>query len=271
MTGLSQLLEKVHAGIVRDINELAESPIKKVVVIYAGRFQPMGKHHAATYKWAQQKFKGADVYLGTSNKVELPKSPFDFEEKKRIAGKYGIRKVVQIKNPYQATEIVSKYDPETTAAVFVVGQKDADRFKTGKFFRPWDGDPQVGYRQGAYYVIAPHISLSIPGYGEMSGTTIRQALGDESLPDAEKQKVFKGIFGFSDPAIYKLVTSKLAGIKEAEVHGRYTVRDISDFLYSNSMRRILASESRYGHAYKELGEKIIKFVYSDEFGPAPIT
>lgn len=271
MSDISQILENVHEALVQDLNELADSPIKKIVVVYAGRFQPMGKHHAATYKWAQQKFKGADVYLGTSNKVELPKSPFTFDEKKKIAAKYGIRKVVQVKNPYVAVEIVSKYDPETTAAVFIVGQKDADRIKGGKFFHEWDGHAELGYRQGAYYQIAPHVSLNIPGYGEMSGTTIRQALGSKTMSDAEKQKVFKGIFGFSDPAIYKMVTTRLESLDEAIVYGKYTVRDITDFLYNNSIKRILVKEIQYNSTHKDLGTKIIEFICSGDFEPAYLT
>ena len=122
-----------------------ESKIKTVVAIYPGRFQPMGAHHAKTYKWLQSKFK--DAYIATSGKVALPKSPFSFGEKMKIIKSHGISKVKKVKNPYQATEILSKYDPETTAAVFMVGKKDQERLG-GKFFRPWKGKAEVGYRDG---------------------------------------------------------------------------------------------------------------------------
>ena len=59
-----------------------ETKIKTVVAIYPGRFQPMGKHHAKTFRWLQSKFKNA--YVGTSGKVSLPKSPFSFAENKKI-------------------------------------------------------------------------------------------------------------------------------------------------------------------------------------------
>ena len=52
---------------------LEEKTITKVVAIYPGRFQPMGKHHAKTYNWLKSKFK--DAYVATSGKVDLPKSP----------------------------------------------------------------------------------------------------------------------------------------------------------------------------------------------------
>ena len=186
-----------------------ETKIKTVVAIYPGRFQPMGKHHAKTFKWLQSKFKNA--YVGTSGKVSLPKSPFSFAEKKKIINSHGISNVVQIKNPYKAEEILKKYDPETTAAVFMVGKKDASRLG-GKFFRPWKGKAEVGYKEGAYTIIAPHVSLNVSGYGEMSGTTIRTALGDKTLEKSDKIKLFKGIFGHTKN--YDLIVNKLEKLNE---------------------------------------------------------
>ena len=186
-----------------------ETKIKTVVAIYPGRFQPMGKHHAKTFKWLQSKFKNA--YVGTSGKVSLPKSPFSFAEKKKIINSHGISNVVQVKNPYKAEEILKKFDPETTAAVFMVGKKDASRLG-GKFFRPWKGKAEVGYKEGAYTIIAPHVSLNVSGYGEMSGTTIRTALGDKTLEKSDKIKLFKGIFGHTKN--YDLIVNKLEKLNE---------------------------------------------------------
>ena len=61
----------------------AKSQITKLVVCYPGRFQPCGLHHATTFKMLKARFDaiGADTYMVTSNKVELPKSPFNFDEK----------------------------------------------------------------------------------------------------------------------------------------------------------------------------------------------
>ena len=188
---------------------LEQSEIKTVVAIYPGRFQPMGKHHAQTYRALTSKFD--TVWVATSGKVSLPKSPFSFAEKKKIINSHGISNVKQVKNPYQAKEILSKYDPKTTAAVFVVGKKDASRLG-GKFFRPWKGKAEVGYNDGAYTYIAPHVSLSVPGYGEMSGTAIRKALGDTSLEKKDKVKLFKGIFGHTKN--YDLIVKKLEKLNE---------------------------------------------------------
>ena len=37
--------------IVNKLLEQSESPIKKIIAVYPGRFQPMGKHHAKVYDW----------------------------------------------------------------------------------------------------------------------------------------------------------------------------------------------------------------------------
>lgn len=190
------------------LNE-ADTNITTIVAIYPGRFQPMGKHHAQAFKWLKSKFKNA--YVGTSDKVQLPKSPFSFNEKKKIINSYGIKNIVKVKNPYKAEEILKKYDPETTAAVFMVGEKDQQRLG-GKFFRPWKGKAEVGYKQGAYTIIAPHVSLKVPGYGEMSGTAIRTALGANNITDGDRARLFKHIFGHMKN--YKLITKKL-GINES--------------------------------------------------------
>ena len=61
-----------------------QSKIKTIVAIYPGRFQPMGKHHAQTFKWLQNKFGKNNSFVVTSYKTAPGKSPFNFIEKKSI-------------------------------------------------------------------------------------------------------------------------------------------------------------------------------------------
>ncbi len=58
--------------------------IKKTVVTYVGRFHPFHSGHNATYQHLVKKFGKDNVYIGTSDKVQLPKSPFTFKEKVQI-------------------------------------------------------------------------------------------------------------------------------------------------------------------------------------------
>jgi hypothetical protein len=204
--------------------------IKTVIAIYPGRFQPFGKHHAAAFKWLESKFGAADTFIATTNTVAPPKSPLNFQEKKAIISKYGFgNQVVQVKNPYKAEEITSKYDPKTTAVVFMVGQKDMQedpRFVIGKkkdgtdsYFRKYSTDATMKpYTQHGYLIVAPHESFDIPGVGEMSGTNIRKAL---SMPTTASQykKNFEGVFGWWDEKLAKLMKQKFSAqpLKETTV------------------------------------------------------
>ena len=201
-----------------------QANITKTVVIYPGRFQPIGKHHAQVYKQLVRKF--GEVWVATSNKVDLPKSPFNFNEKKKIINSHGIKKVAQVKNPYKAEEILKKYDPKTTAVIFAVGKKDQQRLG-GNFFRPWKGKAEVGYRDGAYTIIAPHVKLNVPGQGEMSGTAIRKALGDKDTDRVDKKKIFKGIFGHTKN--YNLIINKLEKLNEV-MEGFCHIIDIKELI-----------------------------------------
>ncbi len=208
-----------------------ETTITKTVVVYPGRFQPMGKHHAQVYKQLVRKF--GEVWVATSNKVDIPKSPFNFNEKKKIINSHGIKNVAQVKNPYKAEEILKKYDPKTTSVIFAVGKKDQQRL-SGRFFRPWKGKAEVGYREGAYTIIAPHVKLNVPGEGEMSGTAIRKVLGNKETDSNKKKKIFKGIFGHTKN--YNLIVNKLEKLNEV----------VEGFLHTIDIKKMLSEASFTG-------------------------
>jgi hypothetical protein len=42
----------------------------KTIAIYPGRFQPFGKHHAATFMWVQNKFGAPNSFIATSDIVD---------------------------------------------------------------------------------------------------------------------------------------------------------------------------------------------------------
>jgi Zn finger protein HypA/HybF involved in hydrogenase expression len=183
------------------------NPIKKTVVIYVGRFQPMHKGHAGTYQHLVKKFGKDNVYVGTSDKVQLPKSPFNFKEKVKImTTMFGIpkSKIHKVKNPYKPTEILKKFDEKTTAFVTVVGEKDKNRLKpdSGKYFQSYKGDPSEGYLDRGYVYAAPSSG------GGISGTETRNGLSVGS--DDQKKNFFKKrAYGKFNATIFKMITDKL--------------------------------------------------------------
>ena len=183
---------------------------QRIVAIYPGRFQPAGSHHVKTYDWLVKKFGANNVFIATSD-VTGDKSPFTFAEKKKILIKYGnpAKQIVKTKSPYRAEEITKKLKPNDVV-VFGFGAKDAGRLTSGKYFQDWR-DKQAEYEpfsKAGYILTLPHVKLKVGGK-EMSGSTIRAALGDPKKSTDQKKKMFKKIFGFYSPDIYKLVTTRL--------------------------------------------------------------
>ena len=116
-------------------------------MVYPGRFQPMLKHHAEVYNSLVKQYPDAEVYIGTSDKVEPGKSPFNFAEKQKIAQAHGIdpSRVLQVKNPYHMDSY--PFDKDNTEVIFAVGEKDAEqRFPVNQ--KKKDGTPGYYQRMG---------------------------------------------------------------------------------------------------------------------------
>ena len=208
---MSIALNKLTSELIQPFLFEEDSKVKKVVGIYTGRFQPMGKHHADVYKAFKGKFD--DFYVTTSNKVEVGKSPLNFKEKKMIIKKHGIpaSKIVQVKNTYKSEEVVDKFDEETTAIVFLVGSKDAGRLSGGKYFLDYkkNKDYMTPYGEHGYFWEIPHVSMKVAGK-ELSGTAIRDIFGSKDFDDKQKKKFMKEIFGWVDNTIFKMLVKKLS-------------------------------------------------------------
>ena len=255
---------------------LTESPVKTVLVVYPGRFQPMGQHHAAVYKRLASRFGKSNTFVVTSDKVALPNSPLNFKEKEMVMRKHGITNVVQVRNPYQAQELTSKYDPETTALLFAVGKKDMlenPRFKIGlkkngdpSYFQDYEANKNnlQPFTQHGYLVVAPHVDIQIPGFGEMSGTTLRQVL---ATADAE---TFKDVMGFFDPKIYNMLQTKFSQIKSEVIESflvEGSLTGLADTSADDGPRYLYGNQSTYrkktAEMAKRLGYEVVNYIVKD--------
>ena len=204
------------------------------VVIYPGRFQPMLSHHAEVFKQLQAQFPDADVYIGTSDKVELPKSPFNFKEKQAIAAAHGVPadRVLAVTRPYHQEDYAKYFDPANTIIIFAVGEKDLDRFpfnnmdpKTGLDMTV-RGDPKPKYYQKintlkanpkpmserGYITLAPTIKV---GNEIASASAFRDAL--KAAPDMETAKaIYTKQFGSYNDNVFKLIYNKIVGANMSE-------------------------------------------------------
>ncbi len=198
---------------------------QEIKVLYPGRFQPMGRHHYMSYLHLVKTFGANNVYVVTSDKVESPKSPFTFRQKRQIAEEYGISKkyFVKVADPYKATELVSNFEPNTVV-LFALGAKDmgdTPRFKikdSNSYFQVYSPKIKLqSYRKHGYLYTLPHVSIAIPKYGEMSGTTLRATLAKSNV------KEFTDIFGWYDRDTYLMIKQVLGNttpvIKEIMMEG----------------------------------------------------
>lgn len=111
----------------------------QLVVLYPGRFQPFHLGHAEVFRSLQGKFGRDNVYIATSNKVELPKSPFNFSDKTVFMNAAGISsdRIIEVTNPYKLPE--PQFSPANTIFIAVVGSPDRDRLRPDSVKK--DGSP----------------------------------------------------------------------------------------------------------------------------------
>lgn len=204
------------------------------VVIYPGRFQPMLSHHAEVFKQLQAQFPDAEVYVGTSDKVELPKSPFNFKEKQLIAAAHGVPadRVLAVTRPYHQDDYAKYFNPSETVIIFAVGEKDLDRFpfnnmdpKTGldmtvkgepkpKYYQKINtlkADPKPMSERG-YITLAPTIKI---GDEVASASAFRDAL--KAAPDIEAAKqIYTKQFGTYNEKVFNLIYNKIVSANMSE-------------------------------------------------------
>ena len=211
----------------------------KKVVIYPGRFQPMLSHHVKVFDYLKTHFKDYEVYIGTSNKVDEEKSPFNFKQKQMIAQAQGIapERVLEAQQPYVHT-FYNQFDHSDTLVIFAVGEKDMNtRFAmnnvdpdtgldmkvrankdTGEFDPKYYqminsiGDTPLTMDKRGYLFEVPNIESD----GEVeSASAFRNAL--KNSPDKESAKqVFEKQFKEYDETVFNLIYDKIVGEKMSE-------------------------------------------------------
>ncbi len=181
--------------------------VKKIIVVYSGGFQPFHKNHYEVYKWLCDKFGADSVYVGATN-AATDRSVFSFNDKKKImTAMFGIPSshIVQIKNPYAAEEIMTKFDKNSTVHISAIGGKDASRIGKGKYYQPYSDSLTLlpyGKNRG-YYLVTPIFNSNYNGQ-LISGTLIRSLFGDSKTSTDDRVALFKTLYGDFDATIYDL-------------------------------------------------------------------
>ena len=188
------------------------------VVIYPGRFHPFHKGHKSVYDTLVKRFGKNRVFIATSDKVDPPKSPFTFEEKRAMIALTGVdpSRVIKTKSPYQATEITDNYDPQNTIALFAVSDKDMAEDPRFSFKPKKDGSPS--YYQPAqkdmksldthgYIITVPTLQFNVLGKPMRSASEFR---ANFAKADSETQKkMITDLFGKYDSNVDRIMSAKI--------------------------------------------------------------
>ena len=196
---------------------------KKVFVVYPGRFHPFHTGHKSVYNYLSTKFGGNDVYITTTGVVELPKSPFSFDEKKEMMMATGIpaNKILNVKNNYNLQSVSNQIpiNVERDSIIFAVSQKDMAEDPRFKSFVKKDGSPsylqpmpknesklEPAIKHG-YLITVPTTDFTVLGSPARSASQLRSQY---STLTPEQQKLFiMDLFGSYNSKIHNILNNKL--------------------------------------------------------------
>lgn len=153
--------------------------MSKLIVIQPGGYHPFHTGHYALYQSAKKAFPDADLYVAAT--ADTKSRPFPFEVKEKLAKLAGVEQgeFVQVKSPFRAEEITSKYDPEQDVVIFVRSEKDRSeqpmpggKKKDGSpaYFQPYTGKNLKPFGKHGYMAYLPTVEF---GPGITSASEIR--------------------------------------------------------------------------------------------------
>ena len=154
----------------------------RTIVIQPGGYHPFHTGHLALYQSAQKAFPGAEVFVAATNDTSA--RPFPFAVKEKLAKLAGVAPghFVQVKSPFRAEEITSKFDPDRDRLIFVRSEKDANnppqaggvkKDGSAAYLQPLAGQTNIRpFKEHAYMAYLPTVEF---GPGMTSATEIRGA------------------------------------------------------------------------------------------------
>jgi hypothetical protein len=197
---------------------------KKTFIIFAGRFHPWHKGHKGVYDYLSTKYSGNDVYITTTDVVELPKSPFSFDEKVKMMTLTGvpINKIIKVKNNYNLQSLVGQIpiDINRDSIVFAVSEKDMAEDPRFSKFTKKDGSPaylqpipknltklQPAITHG-YIDTVPTTDFTVLGKPARSASELRSQYA--KLNPQQRKSFIADLFGKYDDGVYNIMNNKLA-------------------------------------------------------------
>ena len=195
------------------LSDLLEDGNKDLVIIYPGRFHPFHIGHGKVYQYLKQNYSNAKVFISTSGKVDGDRSPFTFEEKRKMMILAGVDSsaIVQTKSPYQSIEIMERFDKDKTVVVFAVSEKDMaedPRFdfsnglklkKNGEpaYLQKWNSlDDAETFGTRGYIATTPTFKFKVLGQEINSASQIRNMIAKSD--DTKLTQMLQDLYSVTD-------------------------------------------------------------------------
>jgi hypothetical protein len=151
------------------------------IVIMPGGFHPFHAGHYALYRSAVEAFPDADVYVAAT--ADTSTRPFPFPVKEKLAKLAGVpaNRFVQVRSPFKAEEITTRYNPLQDTLIFVRSEKDrtsppqpggTKRDGSPSYLQPYTGKDMEPFAKHAYMAYLPTVEF---GPGITSASEIRAA------------------------------------------------------------------------------------------------
>jgi hypothetical protein len=198
--------------------------------------------HREVFASLQNKFGRDSVFIATSNKTELPKSPFNFSDKTVFMNAAGISsdRILEVASPYKLPE---QFNPENTIFIVAVGAPDRDRLKPDSVKK--DGNPSyfktftnlsecTTADQHGYVIIAEerHKVIEINGQkiDVSHGTQSRAAWNSVRNDPKQRSQFLLQMYGRDDPELGRIL-DKIPTTVNEEAAGVGVVKNSKDPRY----------------------------------------
>lgn len=246
---------------------------KKVFVIYPGRFHPFHKGHKGVFDYLNTKYGGSDVYITTTDKVELPKSPFSFDEKKKMMVLTGvpINKIIQVRQNYNLSDVENKIpiDINRDSIIFAVSEKDMAEDPRFSKFTKKDGSPsylqplpknvsklQPAIKHG-YIDTVPTTDFTVLGMPARSASQLRSQYVE--LMPKQKKLFIKDLFGSFDEDVFDIMNTKLTKESQLTEKQKNILKKLITSIIREDQARIDAARKNANIAFKKQREEELRF------------
>lgn len=210
----------------------------QLVVTYPGRFQPFHLGHADVFHSLQSKFGRDSVFIATSNKTELPKSPFNFSNKVQFMNAAGVSsdRILEVPSPYK---LPSNFDPVNTIFVVAVGALDKDRLRPGAtkkdgnpgYYQPFESLDKCQTADKHGYVVIENerqkvIKINNEPVDVSHGTLARQAWNTVRNNPKHRSEYLMQMYGRDDAELGRILDRIPATVQEGQIINRDEFMDV---------------------------------------------